>query len=218
MALHPAELQWLEERYPGDLPFPERVRFGRRRIQRRRALSGLVLAFLVVFVFGEQMESARLQAHLDNRPSWLYAIGTVLLVAGLLITGAGLWRGAREGRLEAKRDLPLWALDWSQRHAVYSQLRGRAARDPGDILFLRSVGLNLADQMYVVAVCGGLSMATVGPLLAEETTVARMVLGAAAVLGLLGYAISTWLNARTGRAFAAAHPIEAAPAELANPR
>lgn len=212
MALHPAELQWLEDRYPGDLPFPERIRIGRRRIQRRRALGGLVTAFLVVFVFGEQVESASLQSYLDNRPSWLYAIGSLLLVSGLLITGAGLWRGAREGRLEAKRDLPLWALTWSQRHAVYSRLRGRAAMDPGDILFLRSVALNLADQLYVVVICGGLSMATVGPLLAEETTVARMILGAAAVVGLAGFAISSWLNARTGRAFAAAHPVESEPA------
>lgn len=214
MALHPAELRWLEDRYPGDLPFLERIRFGRRRIQKRRALAGLVLAFLVVFVFGAQLESPSLQRHLDNRPSWLYATGSVLLVLGLGTMVAGLWRGARAGRLEAKRDSPLWALSWPQRHAVYSRLRGRADLDTADVLFLRAVALSLADQMYVVAVCGGLAVATVGPLLAEQTTVARMILGAAAVVGLAAVAVSSWLNARTGRAFAAAHPVEPQPAQV----
>lgn len=216
MALHPAELRWLEDRFPGDAPFLERIRFGRRRIQRRRAIAGFALAFLVVVVFGAQLESPSLQAHLDNRPGWLYALGSILLIAGLVIMGAGLWRGARAGRLEAKRDSPLWALPWPKRHAVYSQLRGRSAIDPGDILFLRSVALSLADQMYVVAVCGGLSVATLGPLLAEQTTVARMILGAAAVVGLAAVAVSSWLNARTGRRFAAEHPLESAPRTFGN--
>lgn len=212
MALHPAELQWLEERYPGDVPFLERIRSGRRRIQRRRALLGLTVAFLIVIVFGEQLESKRLQSHLDNRPGWLYALGLVLLAAGLVIMGRGLWTGAQAGRLEGKRDLPLWALSWPQRHAVYAQLRGKVPVDPADILFVRSIGLSLADQTYVVAVCGGLSIATLGPLLAEQTTVARMILGAAAVLGLAAAAVSAWRNARFGRAFAAAHPVLGEPA------
>lgn len=219
MALHPAEVHWLEHRYPGDLPFPERIRSGRRRIQRRRTLGGLAVAFLVVVVFGAQLESPALQSHLDNRPSWLYATGLGLLVVGLAVMGAGLWRGARAGRLEAKRDSPLWALAWPQRHAVYSRLRGRGDLDAADVLFLRAVALSLADQMYVVAICGGLSVATLGPLLGEQTTVARMMLGAAAVVGLAGFAVSAWLNARAGRAFAAAHPVDTEPAtELANPR
>jgi hypothetical protein len=207
VALHPAEVEWLEMRYPGDLPFPERIRLGRRRIQKRRALSGLAVGFLVVVVFGAQLESPSLQQHLDNRPGWLYALGTVLLIAGLVTMGLGLWRGARAGRLEAKRDSPLWALPWAERRAVYARVRGWASADDEDLLFLRAVALSLADQTYVAAVCGGLSIATLGPLLAEQTTVARMLLGAMAVVGLGVVAMMALLNARAGRRFAAAHPV-----------
>lgn len=209
VALHPAEIQWLELRFPGSVPFPERIRSGRRRIQRRRALAGLAFGFIVLVVFGAQLESPSLQEHLDDRPGWLYALGTVLLIAGLAVLAAGLWRGARGGRLEAKRDSPLWALTWSERHAVYTQLRRGAPVNAEDALFLRAVALTLADQTYVTAVCGGLSVATLGPLLAEQTTVARMLLGACAVVGLAIVALMAWLNARAGRRFAAAHPVAA---------
>ena len=207
MPLHPAELDWLEQRYPGDQPFEQRIRLGRRRIQRRRATTGFVIAFLVVVVFGAQIESPRIQSYVDNRPGWLWGAGLVLLLIGLGLMGFGLARGARGGALEARRDSPLWGLTWQQRHSVYARLRGRARVDPDDILFLRAIGLSLAAQTYVPLVCGGLAIATLGPLIAEQTTVARMILGAAAVLGLGGYALVAWRDARTGARYAAAHPV-----------
>lgn len=206
MALHPAEIEWLELRYPGDQPFPVRIRSGRRRIQRIRALCGLGLGFIVLTI-GGAIDSAQLQSRLAGRPTWLYVLGTVLLAAGFATMAVGLWHGARAGRLEAKRDSPLWALDGAERRAIYARLRGRTVPDEGDILFLRSVALSLAQQRYVVLVCGGLSLCALGPLLAEQMSAARMILTALAVVGLAVVALTSWRKTRIGREFAARYPV-----------